>query len=100
MSLIELDCQRCGACCFNPTENREHGYTAYVKVFDRDRIRAKPELMRRFTILDDDGVPHLRMTPDGRCQALRGALGSQVRCTIYHDRPTPCRQVELGSELC
>ena len=96
----ELDCQRCGACCANPPENRADNYIDYIRVHDGDAILRKPQLVRRFVVLDQHDVPHLRLTPEGRCQALRGGIGERVRCDIYHDRPTPCRRVEAGSELC
>jgi uncharacterized protein len=95
-----LDCQRCGACCCNPPDNRRTGYVDYVQVDEDDGILEKPDLVRRFVVLDERDTPHLRLTPDGRCQALRGSVGGRVRCQIYHDRPTPCRRVEAGSELC
>jgi Fe-S-cluster containining protein len=27
-----------------------------------------------------------------RCAALQGEIGASVRCTIYEDRPSPCRE--------
>ena len=50
--------------------------------------------------LGADEKPHMRLDPEGRCLALRGRIGKQVRCTIYADRPQACRRVEAGSELC
>ncbi|MEX0951539.1 MAG: YkgJ family cysteine cluster protein [Gammaproteobacteria bacterium] len=29
-----------------------------------------------------------------RCQALLGDVGNAVRCTIYEQRPEPCRQLQ------
>lgn len=29
-----------------------------------------------------------------RCAALEGAVGGQVRCTIYENRPSPCRELD------
>jgi Fe-S-cluster containining protein len=98
--MIGLDCQFCGACCVNPSKNREEKYDAYIEVEPKDGLRKKPELMRRYTV-DIDGVLHLKLLPkDGRCAALRGRLGGSVHCTIYAHRPTPCRRVEPGSDLC
>jgi len=34
-----------------------------------------------------------------RCQALLGDVGSQVRCSIYENRPSPCREFECHSEV-
>ncbi len=49
---------------------------------------------------DEHGVPHLRLEPGGRCQALRGRLGKKVWCEIYPLRPSGCRRVVAGSEEC
>lgn len=34
----------------------------------------------------------------GRCTALLGDIGSPVRCTIYEDRPSPCREFNVHGE--
>ena len=36
----------------------------------------------------------------GRCIALNGPLGQQVACSIYAERPGPCRELEAGSDAC
>jgi Fe-S-cluster containining protein len=97
---LTYDCQRCGACCCNPSENEAEGYHDYVAIEPKDTIRSKPQLMQRFTILNDADEAHLKLTPEGRCVALRGALGRHVWCVIYNDRPSPCRRVQAGSALC
>ncbi len=35
-----------------------------------------------------------------RCTALEGTVGEAVRCTLYAQRPSPCREVEPGDERC
>lgn len=94
-----LDCTRCGACCFNPPENVREAYLDYVEVGPSDALRRRPDLLRRHTS-EQDGRVHMRLLEGGRCSALSGALGRRVRCTIYHVRPSPCRRVQAGSELC
>ncbi len=94
-----LDCTRCGACCVNPPENVREGFDEYVEVGPEDALRRRPELLRRHT-LEHNGRVHMRLLDDGRCSALSGGLGRRVRCTIYHARPSPCRRVQAGSELC
>lgn len=96
----EQTCVRCGACCTNPSENVREGVTAYVEIAPGDAILKKKDLVRKLVVLDAAGVPHLRLAKDGRCLALRGAIGREVRCEIYHHRPTPCRRVEPGGALC
>jgi uncharacterized protein len=94
-----LDCTRCGACCFNPPENVAEGYAEYVQLERGDAIWKRPELLRRHTV-EREGRVHMRLLADQRCSALAGGLGGSVRCTIYHARPSPCRRVQAGSELC
>jgi Fe-S-cluster containining protein len=96
----EFDCMQCGACCVNPETNRAEGYIDYIEVKAADRLRRKPELVRRFTIINEQGQMHLRLDTHQRCTALRGALGRRVRCEIYHLRPAACWRVEAGSPGC
>ncbi len=96
-----FDCQRCGACCVNPPENRREGFLDYIEVDAAAPLLLQPKLVARLVRYNADGVPHLRLTPgEGRCQALRGKLGARVTCTIYRERPQACRKVEAGSRLC
>ena len=97
----ELDCQSCGACCVNLPANRAEGFIYWVEIASDDALLARPDLVSKHVIRDAEGVPHLRIAPsDGRCLALRGALGREVSCGIYHHRPTPCRTVQPGDALC
>ena len=65
-----------------------------------DALQTSHSITVRATSVNGDGVPHLRLHPDGRCLALRGRIGGRVRCTIYEHRPAACRKVEPGSERC
>jgi len=38
--------------------------------------------------------------PAPRCNALQGEVGKEVRCLVYAARPSPCREVQPGSEKC
>ena len=97
---MELDCGACGACCFNPPSNVEQGFTAYVEIDDpRSKLLRDRSLKRKFVTMDEDGRPHLRLLGD-RCAALKGALGKNVRCTVYAHRPKPCRRVKPGDHDC
>lgn len=93
------ECTRCGACCINPPDNVAEGFSAYIEIEPDDLIRKKPDLLRRYA-RDVDGRLHLQILADGRCKALLGRVGDRVRCAIYQSRPSPCRRVEAGSELC
>jgi len=94
------DCTGCGACCTNPEENRAEGYAYYVEVDRGCTLLKKADLMKRFTVLDPEGTPHLRLDPSQRCAALVGKLGQRVNCSIYAHRPRGCRLVEAGSPRC
>lgn len=90
----ELDCLRCGACC--------HGDDGWVVVDAADdaRVDASPALARLVILLRrGDHVRRTLRTVDGACAALERGSGS-VRCTIYEDRPTICRDVATGSDTC
>jgi Fe-S-cluster containining protein len=48
-------------------------------------------------------TPHLRVmrgteSQPPRCEALAGEPGTGVRCTIYAQRPTPCREFNWHGE--
>lgn len=97
---VVYDCVTCGACCCNPDENREIGYIDYIEVDPHDRIMKKPDLVRRLVVLDDDLVPHMRLSQHQRCAALTGRLGEKALCSVYQDRPSVCREFTAGSKRC
>nr|WP_249661058.1 YkgJ family cysteine cluster protein [Variovorax sp. PCZ-1] len=35
-----------------------------------------------------------------RCAALVGQIGTKASCGIYEWRPSPCHELELGSDAC
>lgn len=37
--------------------------------------------------------------PQPRCVALQGTLGEAVSCSIYENRPTPCREFSCNGEV-
>jgi len=87
MSAAPNPCRTCGACCacyrvsfyWAETEPALGGVTP-------------PEVAVKLT-------PHhavLRGTELApvRCVALAGEIGAQVTCTIYAQRPSPCREVQ------
>ena len=42
------------------------------------------------------GTDHARP----RCAALTGRIGQQVACGIYEWRPSPCHELQAGSDAC
>jgi len=98
---VTFDCQRCGACCCNPAENRAEGFREYVLVDARSRLLRRRRILDRYTVPNARGERHLKLAgSDERCAALEGALGRRVRCAVYADRPAACRRVEAGSAGC
>jgi Fe-S-cluster containining protein len=80
--------------------NVAEGFISYVEISPGDGILRRRDLVKKLVVLDEENIPHMRLTKDGRCLALAGTLMKEVRCTIYHHRPSPCRRVEPGSKLC
>jgi uncharacterized protein len=86
------DCTQCGACCaafrvdFAVEESADqggqvpHGLTVPVTAFTQ-RMR---------------GTDHAQP----RCAALSGQIGQRIACGIYEWRPSPCRELEPGSDAC
>lgn len=93
-----MNCRECGACCKNLPSNGAFAW--WVEVEEDAAILGRADLVKKHVVRDAEGVPHLRIADDGRCLALRGALGRDVECGIYHWRPAPCRRVQPGDELC
>jgi uncharacterized protein len=94
------DCQACGACCRNLDSNLASGVRYWVEISPSDKILTRPDLVRKLVTHDRNRVPHLRMSQEGSCEALRGTIGAKVTCSIYHQRPSPCRRVMPGDESC
>ena len=88
-------CDACGACC------REAFDSVPVGEADEHIATRHPDLIR----VHDDGWRDLQRIPTAtgsRCVCLRGsgAADAPFRCTIYAERPTNCRDLEVGSENC
>jgi Fe-S-cluster containining protein len=85
-------CQRCGACCasfrvdFSVHETESEG--GRVPDALADALNGRICRLR--------GTDHAHP----RCAALTGAVGQRVACGIYEWRPSPCRELEAGSDAC
>jgi uncharacterized protein len=98
---VTFDCQRCGACCCNPAENRAEGYRDYVPVEAGSRLSRRLRILGRYTSLNAHGERHMKLVgAEERCAALEGRLGRSVSCAIYADRPAACKKIEAGSSRC
>lgn len=87
--MAELDCATCGACCREAFD--------VVAVAPDDPMGEHPGLVNAHL----DGWRSMRRVPCGggtRCAALSGP--APWRCTIYPDRPAPCRELTAGDADC
>jgi Fe-S-cluster containining protein len=81
-------CLSCGACCA--------AYRVSFHWLEASAADIPPQLLERVD-------PH-RLAMRGtwarapHCQALRGAVGADVACTIYAQRPSPCRELAAAWE--
>ena len=74
------DCQTCGACCTDQIVTIVPGEHGKIPLFMQDGC-----FMRRVS---------------GRCIALEGRVGIEVRCSIYQARPFVCRVFRPGVPEC
>ncbi len=85
-------CLACGACCaafrvdFSAHELDSEGGT----VPDGLAVEVAGSTWRM------RGTDHVPM----RCAALTGRIGERAACGIYEWRPSPCRELEPGSDGC
>jgi uncharacterized protein len=85
------DCISCGACCvfgLIPINRREpEPLTDYVELtLDNADVVVERALRRD--------------SSDGRCSHLFGAIGVEIGCDVYPNRPQVCRDFEPGSDRC
>lgn len=83
-------CLACGACCMS---FRVSFYWAEAEV------RGLPP-----ALTEQLGPFHACMAGTNaarpRCAALQGTAGGPVACSVYAQRPAPCREVQPGDEKC
>ena len=91
-SLEPHPCVVCGACC--------HQYRVEFSVYELQSMGGSvPDALahevsgNRWRMNGTDKHPV-------RCVALVGRCGKQSLCSIYEQRPTPCRQFAMGDERC
>ena len=88
-----LDCQRCGACC---AVFRVSFYWAEADDAPGGTVPVE--------MTEPVGTLHrcMRGTAQSpvRCIALQGLVGESVRCGIYAQRSSTCREVQPGDAQC
>lgn len=86
----DFDCRRCGACC---AAFRVSFYWAEADAFGLPA-----------PLVEQIGPWYACMAGSNaaspRCHALAGELGKAVSCTVYEQRPSPCREVQPGDGRC
>ncbi|MBA4344185.1 MAG: zinc/iron-chelating domain-containing protein [Methylibium sp.] len=81
-------CLSCGACCAS----------FRVSFYWAEAPGLPPSLTEQLT-------PHLSCmrgsnSPAPRCVALQGEIGGPIACSVYADRPPPCRELQVGDDKC
>ena len=82
-----VDCRTCGACC------REAYHSVTVSVRD-PVVWQEPDLIVRH------GARFEIRREGARCAALAGEARGGYTCTIYENRPRPCREFAAGGRHC
>jgi len=83
-------CVRCGACCatyrvsFYWSEAEANGLPAALT----EKLSPWTSCMAGTN------------RPAPRCLALRGEIGADIACSVYTQRPSPCRELQAGDEQC
>lgn len=83
-------CIECGACCTT--------YRVSFYWYETEANGLPPEMTRQLTPFRSC-MAGTEANPV-RCVALQGTVGQSVSCSVYAQRPTPCREVEAGDDQC
>jgi Fe-S-cluster containining protein len=84
-------CLSCGACC------AYYRVSFYSSEISSDRLRV-PEQMVVSINADESVMKGTDKVEDTRCIALSGLVGTDARCSIYKNRPSPCRRFQASFE--
>jgi Fe-S-cluster containining protein len=85
-------CQSCGACCA--------AYRVSFHWFEAEPAMGAPGIPAQLTEAMDPHRLVMRGTwaPQPRCVALQGEVGTHAHCSIYPQRPSPCRELQASWE--
>jgi len=86
----ENPCQSCGACCMT--------YRVSFYWADADARGLPPALTEQVNAHFSCMAGTNTKAP--RCAALQGEPGGQYACSVYEQRPEPCREVQIGDAKC
>ena len=86
-------CLSCGACC-----------ASFRVDFHVSDLESQPGgcVPVALTVPVTATLHRMRGTDDGRprCIALAGEVGVAVSCTLYAERPSPCREFDIEHPAC
>jgi Fe-S-cluster containining protein len=95
------DCQACGACCvqFGAQDGNAYVYLERqeARALRRLGLPVVPTALGAFCL---GAAEHEGAGGRAACIAFTGELGRQCACSIYEDRPSVCREYEVGGQLC
>lgn len=100
---MSFDCTKCGACCVN--DSGAGSDTPWIPVTSAERRRL-PAHSRKLAVLNrpwsGDYAIQTKHNADGDCvcACLEGSVGTSVRCAIYEQRPSLCREFSPGGWGC
>ncbi len=83
-------CVSCGYCC-----------TLYCVSFNKKEITSGYKTPIELTEIIDSNTSCMKgtkQTENRRCTSLIGELGKEVGCSIYGNRPSPCREFAMSGE--
>ena len=83
-------CQQCGACC--ASFRVSFYWTEALQSALADALIEQVNGHMACMAGTNDQPP--------RCRALQGEIGAEVTCTVYAQRPSPCRELQPGDEKC
>jgi Fe-S-cluster containining protein len=87
---MENPCLNCGACCASFRVSFYWAESTAIGLPDRltEQVNSFYSCMAGTN------------QPSPRCHALQGEIGGAVACTVYEQRPSPCRELQAGEEKC
>ena len=85
-------CQKCGACC-SFFRVSFYWLEAEPEVENAVPVEMTEDLSPRFRCMKGTGKKH-----NPKCEALTGKIGEFVSCSIYMNRPSPCRAFTASYE--
>jgi Fe-S-cluster containining protein len=83
-------CLTCGACCCHYRVSFYWQEAEQRGLDEKDLVQVTPW---RVCFRGTERTP-------SRCVHLTGEVGKQAMCSIYEQRPHPCRELQVGDEKC